>query len=152
MDNLIKLQEQVKNEEGKIHPIQADVSKEEDILKAFEYAEKHLGSVHVIINNAGIALLKSVFEGSVEEWKHITDTNFISNCITAREFYKMVTKNRHNGHIINISSITATIYAPAVSMVNLYAPTKAAMNTLANVLRSDLIKQNINVKVTVILV
>lgn len=43
-----------------LHPMRCDVQKEEDILEVFKWAEKHLGGVDVLINNAAIASLKSL--------------------------------------------------------------------------------------------
>lgn len=38
---------------GKLYPLKCDVSKEEDILEAFQWAKTHLGGVDICVNNAG---------------------------------------------------------------------------------------------------
>jgi NADP+-dependent farnesol dehydrogenase len=40
---------------GELHPLQCDVTKEQDILAAFSWIKEHLGGVDVMINNAGVA-------------------------------------------------------------------------------------------------
>jgi NADP+-dependent farnesol dehydrogenase len=40
---------------GEFHPLQCDVTKEQDILAAFSWIKEHLGGVDVMINNAGVA-------------------------------------------------------------------------------------------------
>jgi NAD(P)-dependent dehydrogenase (short-subunit alcohol dehydrogenase family) len=39
---------------GKLCPIKCDISKEEDILSAFEEVKKKLGGVDILVNNAGV--------------------------------------------------------------------------------------------------
>lgn len=39
---------------GEFHAIECDVSKEESIKKTFEYIKKNFGTVHVLVNNAGL--------------------------------------------------------------------------------------------------
>lgn len=53
IDRLNELNEKLKNEAGEFHPIQCDLSKEEDILSAFEWTKKNLGGVDLLVNNAG---------------------------------------------------------------------------------------------------
>ena len=40
---------------GKLYIFKGDVRKEEDIVSAFEWMDKTLGGVHVVVNNAGVA-------------------------------------------------------------------------------------------------
>lgn len=53
-DRLKQLAVSLKNAKGSFHYLRCDVRNENDILKAFAYAVKNLGSVDVLINNAGI--------------------------------------------------------------------------------------------------
>lgn len=39
---------------GKLLPLRCDISREEDILKAFKWIKENLGSIHILINNAGL--------------------------------------------------------------------------------------------------
>lgn len=39
---------------GKLHAIKCDISKEEEILCAFEEVKKKLGGVDILVNNAGV--------------------------------------------------------------------------------------------------
>jgi NAD(P)-dependent dehydrogenase (short-subunit alcohol dehydrogenase family) len=48
------LKNDVKGLGGSFYPLKADVSKEEEVVDAFAWVKKNLGSVDVLINNAGI--------------------------------------------------------------------------------------------------
>jgi NAD(P)-dependent dehydrogenase (short-subunit alcohol dehydrogenase family) len=39
---------------GELHPVQCDVTKEEDIKKVIQWTKKQLGGVDVLVNNAGM--------------------------------------------------------------------------------------------------
>lgn len=39
---------------GKLYPLKCDVTKEEDILRAFRWISENIGVVHILINNAGV--------------------------------------------------------------------------------------------------
>ena len=53
-DRLENVESELKYEKGSFYPLQCDISKEEDILKSFEWTQKQLGGVDILINNAGI--------------------------------------------------------------------------------------------------
>lgn len=152
MEKLLELQKEVTSDTGKIHAVKADVTVEEDVLNAFKWAEDNLEKVDFLINNAGMVVVGSTFDGNVEDWMRTTNTNFISSCITVREFYKLYKKNNSNdcGHIINISSMSWKLAnVPHVYLSNLYPATKAAMTTFSNLIRTDIISKEANIKVTV---
>lgn len=39
---------------GTLHPLQVDVSRDEDLTRAFRWIEENLGGVDILVNNAGI--------------------------------------------------------------------------------------------------
>ena len=43
-----------KKDFGKLHPVQCDLSKHDDIKKAFLSVEKIFGGVDILVNNAGV--------------------------------------------------------------------------------------------------
>lgn len=53
------LAQKLSNEKGKLYALKADVSKENEIIEAFEWIKANLGPVHILVNNAGIAQVSS---------------------------------------------------------------------------------------------
>lgn len=68
IDKLKKITEQIASAKGTFYPTQCDVTKEEEILKAFEFA-KSLGGVDILINNAGIAFPEPIIGKQIEKYK-----------------------------------------------------------------------------------
>src|SRR3569832_410019 len=55
--------------------IQADVSKEVDVIRMFSETAKKFGSIDVLVNNAGIEKNNSFTEMTLAEWQAVIDTN-----------------------------------------------------------------------------
>jgi NADP+-dependent farnesol dehydrogenase len=49
-----ELAKSLKSEQGKLHPLKCDVSKESDIKEAFKWVTSNLGGVDILVNNAGV--------------------------------------------------------------------------------------------------
>ncbi|XP_063911350.1 farnesol dehydrogenase-like [Zophobas morio] len=132
---------------GKLYAFKADISKEEDILKAFKWVTENLGPVHILINNAGIVQQTNLVEGDAEKWKKIIDTNVIGLSIATREAVKIMKQNKIDGHIIHINSTLAhrISYQP---FANVYPASKYAVTALTETLRQELNHFGLKIKIT----
>lgn len=146
--NLQQVAAACKSETGKFYPIQCDVSKEEEILKAFHWVDKELGGVDVLVNNAGVLVPETIADGSTENYHKIMNVNVIATAICAKEMLKSVRKRNAAGHIINVNSI-AGHNAEIVKMpLSLYCASKYAVTGMSQSLRNEIITMKLNVKVT----
>ena len=50
-----ELKKDLKGARGALYAVKADVSKQEEVEKAFAWIKKELGGVDVLVNNAGVA-------------------------------------------------------------------------------------------------
>lgn len=101
--------------------------------------------IDVLINNAGLARgLEPEYEGDFDDWDQMIDTN-VKGLLTMTRLVVpgMVARNR--GHVINIGSVAGDA---AYAGGNVYCATKAAVKTLSDGLRIDLV--NTRVRVTTI--
>lgn len=71
IDKLEDLAIKLCDSKGAFFPIQTDMSKNEEILEAFQWIEENLGPVHILINNAGCGVNKRITNSSFEDWNKI---------------------------------------------------------------------------------
>ncbi|XP_064214453.1 farnesol dehydrogenase [Tribolium castaneum] len=147
LDKLQELASKLQNFPGKFHPLQADVTAEEDIIKAFEWVRGHLGTVHVLVNNAGIAKPASLIDGPSEIFRKILDTNVLALTITTKEALKLMRENGDEGHVIHVNSV-AGHRVTDVPLMNVYFASKHAVTALAETLRLDLRREGSKIRVT----
>ncbi|XP_030745972.1 farnesol dehydrogenase-like [Sitophilus oryzae] len=126
-----------KNKKGTFHPVQCDITKESDLVNAFEWIKKNLGPVSVLINNAGKGGDTTLINGDVELWKGIFALNVLGLCIATREAINHMIESNINGHVIHINSI-AGHYIPFHQYSNIYPASKFAVTALVETLRREL--------------
>ncbi|XP_075238665.1 farnesol dehydrogenase-like isoform X2 [Lycorma delicatula] len=151
LDRLEELKNKLKGQKGKFHPVKTDLAKEEDILSAFEWVEKNLGGIHILVNNAGIPTKISPIEAtSTNIWREVYEINVIALQICSREGLRSMRKhNIDDGYIINISSIAAHVSTPMPGITTYFA-SKKAVNTIGEGLRAELGQTNSKIRVTTI--
>ncbi|HVT07410.1 MAG TPA: 3-oxoacyl-ACP reductase family protein [Polyangia bacterium] len=67
------------------------------------------GGLHILVNNAGIAVNGLVLGGKDADWKRAIDVNLNGTYYCTRAALRPLLKARDSGRIINITSITAEI-------------------------------------------
>jgi len=91
--------------------IKLDVSKPEDVIKAFEDVEKEFNRIDILINNAGITKDGLLIRMRDEDWDSVIDTNLKGVFLCTREAVKVMSRQRY-GRIINITSVAAFMGNP----------------------------------------
>jgi NAD(P)-dependent dehydrogenase (short-subunit alcohol dehydrogenase family) len=131
---------------GRAIAIQADVIDEAAIVAMFETVDRELGSVDVLVNNAGIVdQISRVDEMSFERVDRMMKINVVGPFICAREAIKrMSTKNGgKGGAIVNIGS-AASHLGGAGEYVD-YAASKGAIDTMTEGLSKEVAGEGIRV-------
>lgn len=108
----------------------ADVSVEEEVLSLF----KKIGEVDILINNAGVALVKQIQDTSFEEYTRTVSVNLGGAFLCAREACKGMI-SRQNGLIVNISSVWGEVGGSCESV---YSATKAGLIGFTKALAKEL--------------
>lgn len=109
--------------------LQADVSKEDEVNEMIGQIEKQLGTVDVLINNAGIDLPNLFYLKTAEEFRKVLDVNVVGAYNCAKRVSKHMI-DKKCGKIINISSTNGiNTYYP---MCFDYDASKAALNSLTH--------------------
>jgi 3-hydroxybutyrate dehydrogenase len=89
----------------------ADMSRGSEITQMVQEVEAKLGSVDIVVNNAGIQHVAALDEFLVEKWEQIVAINLSSNFYTARAALPGM-KRRGWGRIINIASAHGLVASP----------------------------------------
>ncbi len=107
-----------------------DVSKEEEVLSLFQ----SLGKIDVLVNNAGISLIKQIQDVSFAEFERVMSVNVGGAFLCAREAAKgMIDKK--SGLIVNISSVWGEVGGSCESV---YSASKAALIGFTKALAKEL--------------
>ena len=114
--------------------IQIDVADGEALAVAVREAERRLGGIDVLVNNAGISLVGLLTDMSDDEWRRICDINLGGAIIAAREVSRIMV-SQHAGRIINIGSVWGRAGA---SCEVAYSATKAGIEGLTRALAKEL--------------
>jgi NAD(P)-dependent dehydrogenase (short-subunit alcohol dehydrogenase family) len=131
---------------GRAIAIHADVSCEQDILGLFQTAERELGLIRALVNNAGItggfARVENITAETIEKTFTVNVTGSI---LCAREAVRRMSTKRggSGGAIVNISSI-ATRTGGAGEWVH-YAAAKGAIDTFTIGLAREVASEGIRV-------
>ncbi|CDN95856.1 Short chain dehydrogenase protein [Agrobacterium tumefaciens] len=105
----------------------ADVSKRDDVYAAVEHAEQKLGGFDVIINNAGIAQVKSIADVQPEDLERIFRINVDGVVWGIQAAAAKFKARRQKGKIINASSIAGH---DGFALLGIYSATKFAVRAL----------------------
>lgn len=115
----------------------ADVRDENAITELF----KKLGAVDILINNAGVSLVKQIQDTTKEEWDDLFAVNVTGAFLCAREAAKTMISNQ-SGLIINISSIWGEVGG---SCEVAYSASKGALIAFTKALAKELAPSKIRV-------
>ena len=84
--------------------VQGDCSDEADVNRMFAEAEKAFGTVDVLVNNAGISLIKLFTETTLAEWESVMKNDLTGAFLCSRAVTRGMI-NAGGGAIVNISSM-----------------------------------------------
>jgi len=118
-----------------------DVSKEEDINKMLFAVKKEFGRIDVLINNASIASMNHFLLTPTNTARKVMETNYFGTLVMCREFGRLMRKS-NNGRIINFTTVAKPLKIPGELI---YAASKAAIETLTQILAKELAQYKITV-------
>jgi len=131
---------------GRAVPIGADVAREKEVMRLFETAERKLGRLAALVNNAGITGgFARVDVLGAEALGQVLAVNVAGTILCSREAVRRMSV-RHGGKggvIVNISSLAART-GGAGEWVH-YAATKGAVNTFTIGLAREVANEGIRV-------
>jgi glucose 1-dehydrogenase len=122
--------------------VQGDVSKEDDVIRMVEQTVDGLGSIDVLVNNAGIQISRPSHELSQADFEKVLAVNLRGAFLCARESIKRFLNTGTAGSIVNISSVHQDIPKPDYLG---YSVSKGGMRNLTRTLALEYAGNNIRV-------
>lgn len=118
-----------------------DLSNPDEIVVGIAEEKKLLGSIDILINNAGLGKTKSPYELPVDDWDYVLNTNLRGTFLCAREAAKVMRQNGR-GAIVNIASTRALMSEPNTEA---YAASKGGILALTHAMAISLGPDHITV-------
>ncbi|WP_373513060.1 SDR family oxidoreductase [Persicitalea sp.] len=135
--------------------VQADVSKEADVISMFEQTIKKFGRLDVMVSNAGLQVDSPFLEMTTKQWQKVIDVNLTGQFICIREAAKQFVKQSPReesdskidtgpaiGKIVMMSSVHDVI--PWAGHVN-YAASKGGVSMMMKSVSQELAPYKIRV-------
>lgn len=108
---------------SKVVTIKADVSEETEVAYLVEETVKKLGTIDILVCNAGILQRKSILEISLEDWEKVMSVNLRGPFLCCKQVLPIMLA-KGSGRIINIASQLGQKGGPEVAH---YAASKAGL-------------------------
>ena len=116
--------------------VQADVSNPEQVKMLFDRAEQEFGSIHILVNCAGVLDPKypSLANTTVEDWDNTFSINTKGAFLVCREAANRLVRGG-GGRIILITTSAVAALTPGYAA---YAASKAAVETMTKIVAKEL--------------
>jgi 3-oxoacyl-[acyl-carrier protein] reductase len=141
-DRLAALKSRIEAAGGRAVAIAADVLDRAAMLQAFVTAEEVLGTVTVLINNAGIAHSGRALELTAQEWRKVLATDLDAVFYWAQEAANRMLAAGKPGSIVNIASVLGLGVGKGTAA---YATAKAGVVQLTRALALELAFKGVRV-------
>ena len=130
----------IEQQGGSASVMTADVRDPLQVEQIVATAVKQTGRLDIMVNNAGLEFPSTILDGKPEEWRAMLETNVLALLVGCQAAVIAMRECGAEGHIINISSVSAQRRNSGV-----YGATKHAVNVISASLRDELEEDDIRV-------
>jgi NAD(P)-dependent dehydrogenase (short-subunit alcohol dehydrogenase family) len=142
VDRIQAVAQAIVDKGGKAFACEIDVSSRASIAAAFDAVEAKLGTVDIVVNNAGLSSPAPFPAMSEEQWSSVLDVNLSGPFHVSQEMARRLIMKKQPGAIINIASILGKLAKD--NFIN-YGATKGALIHLTEYMALDLLPHGIRV-------
>ncbi|WP_430535808.1 D-threitol dehydrogenase [Listeria rocourtiae] len=122
--------------------IRADITKKETVESAMASVLEHFGSIDIVVNSAGVALLEKAADLPESYWDKTMELNLKASFLVAQAAGIVMIKQGNGGKIVNIASQASVV---ALDKHVAYCASKAAIVSMTQVLAMEWAPYKINV-------
>jgi NAD(P)-dependent dehydrogenase (short-subunit alcohol dehydrogenase family) len=132
---------QSSNASSRLIFVEGDIGKQETAAKAVEAAIKNFGTIDVLVNNAGIFIIKPFTEFTTEDFNALASTNLLGFLHITQLGIKQMLKQKSG----NVVTITGSLADNPIAGINASVSmiTKGGLNTLTRSLAIEYAKEGI---------
>jgi short-subunit dehydrogenase len=140
MDKLLPVQQKCEQLGAVVHLVKCDVSVESDCKHLIQQAIDTFGSIHVLINNAGISMRAMLEDCDLAVVKQVMAINFWGAVYCTK--FALPELLKHKGSIVSVSSVSGLVGLPARTG---YSASKYAIDGFMQSLRIENLKKGLHV-------
>ena len=141
-DGAERVAKMIRDEGGVAHAMKHDVVSEADWDNIFAAIKKAYGRLDVLVNNAGIAVLRPIDVMTTDEWVLQNDVNMKSVFFGTKRAIALMRAAGGGGSIINISSTVGLVGVPACGA---YAAAKGGVRLFSKSIAVECARDKIRV-------
>ena len=127
--------------------VRTNVAIAEDVEQLAEKTMERFGAVHLLFNNAGVALNKTAWETSVADWEWVLGVDLWGVIHGVRVFTPIMLRQNSPSHSINTASVAGMLSTQGMAAYNV---AKHGVVTLSETLYHDLKRRAANIDVSVL--
>ena len=124
--------------------LKVDVTDRDAMERAAQATETAFGKIHVVCNNAGVAVGGPLDAMSYKDWDWVMGVNLAGVINGVQTFVNRIKKHGEGGHFVNTASMAGQMAIPGLGVYN---TTKYAVVGMSETMRADLAPHNIGVSV-----
>jgi len=144
---LLRAEAELSERGAQVLAIETDVSKTVDLAQLAEQTVSTFGGVHLLFNNAGVALGGRIWENTTDDWDWIMGVNLMGVIHGIRVFVPIMLEQADECHIVNTASMAGLV---AGSRLGAYKVTKFGVVALSETLYFELGEDGANIGVSVL--
>lgn len=124
--------------------IRVDVTDRDAMAAAADRTEEAFGKVHVLVNNAGVAVGGSIADMAYTDWDWVVGVNLDGVVNGVQTFLPRILAHGEGGHVVTTASLAGLL---PFAGLGVYNTTKYAVVGMSEALRADLADKNVGVSV-----
>ena len=123
--------------------VKGDVGQEEDAKRIVDACVENFGSIHILVNNAGISKPAMLHKLSVDVWDEVVNVQMRGPWLMIKAASKYLMEQKY-GRIVNVTSVAGVV--GTIGQIN-YAAAKGGVVTLTKSAARELARFNVTANV-----
>jgi NAD(P)-dependent dehydrogenase (short-subunit alcohol dehydrogenase family) len=125
-------------------PVVTDVTKLDSVRALADAARKRFGAVHIVCNNAGVALFGEIAQATHRDWEYVMNVDFWGVVHGVEVFVPLLLEQGQGGHVVNTASMAGLV---GMRWLGIYSAAKFAVVGLTEALHREIKPRGIGVSV-----